>query len=415
MVSFSRIFTIVQKDVSWAVGNLKLLGVMILPVFLVIFFSRLDSSATFVFSLIFVNAFVGIFSTSYLIIEEKNRGTLLALLTTPLTGGELLLGKFFFNLILCLTFSILGIVLNGRLDVLQNPLIILNIIFFAGTTCFFGYVIGLFFKNEQEMSVLAPFMMLFFCFSDAAEKLSTKSSIHAFLPDYHLAQSLKDVTLPISELLVFTFFSFLLFAVAFMMATLYTKFYFSNNREKRFSNQLIVSISIFALVLAASGLLVNSQKKQELNPEGRQAHSIESEHWVAAFDFDPKIYKLKTLLESRDKSVVVLSDLKRKNYNFALSIRKVEDDEKTVELRNKKVLEDSKRQIITYQEKEAAGFPMKRWVYTQHDEITVLSESFCKNHIFQVSLDQKLKKMGRFSKNLEKYEDLLSRLKLSCR
>ena len=150
MISFSRVFTIVKKDLAWARSNPKLLGIMILPVFVVVFFSRFDAAATFGFSLVFVNAFVGIFSTSYLVIEEKNKGTLLSLLTSPLTGPELLLGKFLFNLLLCGSFSLLVILVNQRFDLLTQPLALLVILLFAGTTCFVGFLTGVFFKNEQE-------------------------------------------------------------------------------------------------------------------------------------------------------------------------------------------------------------------------------------------------------------------------
>ena len=414
MISVSRVLTVLRKDFLWAQANVKLLGVMILPVFLVVFFSKLDSAATFVFSVTFVNAFVGIFSTSYLIIEEKNRGTLLALLTTPLTGAELLLGKFLFNLILCVFFSILAAFMNNRLDVIYQPLIFLNILLYAGTTCFVGYTIGIFFKNEQEMSVLAPFIMFFFCFGDAADKLSSRSNIHAFFPDYHLAQALKDLTIPPSQLLAHSAFSFLLFAVAFLAATFYTSFYFSNSREKRYSSRLMSLIAIFFTVMISSGFYYSKVKAPQAGEDGRHIKEFTTAAMKVSFSYDPKKLNMKSVLETRVKNMFILSESGAIDFKVVITTREVEDDEKTNEERIKKVKEDAKRHLLAHEVFDFNDQKLNRFVYTKRGEMIVLSEARCGDQLVQWSLDHDLKNMKDIKRSLEFYDDVSKSFKLNC-
>jgi ABC-2 type transport system permease protein len=414
MMSSRRVLTIVGKDMAWARGNFKLLGVMILPLFVVVLFSQMDSAATFGFSLIFVNAFVGIFSTSYLIIEEKNKGTLLALLTSPLTGAELLLGKFLFSWLLCSVFSLLVIVLNQRMDLLAQPLALLNLFLFSGTACFFGFVTGVFFKNEQEMSVLAPFLMFLFCFGDAAKKVSVKNNIHAFFPDYHLLQSVRDLPLNWRDLWVHSLFSLLMFAVAFGMATFYTRFYFSNNREKRYSHRLLGFITTFFLVLIVSGWCENSKIQVSLDPQGLQELAAETTAVHLRLSFEPEKFHHKSLLQSRRKIVELLNFKKNEESNIVLTVRWLEDDEMTWEKRRTKVEEDRRREIITVDEQTWFDRKWRQWIYLHQKKMILLRESFCGPQIVQVSLDMPLSDMKAFDQRWKSFQQVFESLQIEC-
>ncbi len=414
MISPSRVLTVVKKDLAWASGNLKLLGVMVLPLFVVVFFSRFDATATFGFSLIFVNAFVGIFSTSYLVIEEKNKGTLLALLTSPLTGSELLLGKFLFNLILCSFFSLLVILLNNRMDLFLQPLALLNIFLFAGTTCFVGFVTGVFFKNEQEMSVLAPFLMVLFCFGDAAEKVSDKNNIHAFFPDFHVARSVLDIPMSFGDLWGHTLFSLCMFFVAFGMATFYTQFYFSNNREKRFSNRLVGFVVAFVGVLIGSGIYANATHPHPKMQGSLEVVEFQTPQVQVQYKFDPKVFRHKTLLESRKKIVELLTFKNEKNSNVVLAIRDLDEDENSLAKRKAKVEEDRSRNIISFEERDWKGHRFRQWMYAKRSRFIVLRETYCDGQVFQVSMDLQLKKMGRFYKDFKIFKSLFDAVEMKC-
>jgi hypothetical protein len=110
----------------------------------------------------FINSFLGIFSTSYLIIEEKNNGTLLALLTSPLTASELLMGKFLFNVILCGLFSFMVILSQWTARGFDLSTSFGQHLSFCWDHLFCRLSSGSFFKNEQEMSFLLPYSCCFF-------------------------------------------------------------------------------------------------------------------------------------------------------------------------------------------------------------------------------------------------------------
>ncbi len=416
-MSFQRAFIILQKDLYWAKQNSKLLALMVMPVFLMLFFSRLDSGGTFGFSLSFINAFVGIFSTSYLITEEKNKGTLVSLLTTPLKGSELLLGKFLFNLILCLTFTLLSMLLNNRFDLLTRPFALLNCFFFAGTTCFFGYTLGVFFKNEKEMSVLAPFLLIFFAMGDAMENLSDQVPIGGFFPSYHLVQSLKEVPPLLSQQLIHTLFTALMFVSTFFMASLYTKFYFSNHRDgKRLSLSLVLTSLAFISVLVVSGFYTMEYGSQaKLNKANKEAFEIETQNWKIQFDIDRRRFFIKNVIDTKARQGYLVKEKKNDPLKVFLSVRKLKDAENSFEKRKKHFASNFRRQVMADEESKIFGYDARNWVYLYKGEQTVLQEVICGDEIFQWGLDQKLKKMKGYERNFKTFLQLSKRIKIQCK
>ena len=71
MINLNRIKAVFLKDIAWAKGNSKLLVIMLMPIFFIFFFSKIDKSIGMSFAMTFTAAFIGILSTSQLIIEEK--------------------------------------------------------------------------------------------------------------------------------------------------------------------------------------------------------------------------------------------------------------------------------------------------------------------------------------------------------
>ncbi len=410
----SRVFTVVRKDMVWAKNNQKLLWLMLLPVIVTVFFSQFDSAATFTFSLIFVNAFVGIFSTSYSIIEEKNRGTLLALLTTPLTSLELLLGKFLYNLILCGLFSVLVILFNKRFDLLAQPLALLNIILFAGTTCFIGFILGVFFKNEQAMSVLSPFLMLLFCAGDSLQKTALNYKIQVFLPDYQLVKILKDVPIGYSTFLEASFYSLALFVISLAMAGTYTKFYFSNSRETLFSKQLIGFVFLFMGVLVFSGVNANRGGSRPIDESKLQRVEFKTQRLKASFSYDPKLWSHKNLLESREKTIERLQLKKEKETQIVAAFRDLEPNESNIEMRREKVKKDHRRVVLSHQTLDTEIGAVDQWIYGIQSRFVIIREQLCGSQILQLSLDIETKKKQNLNSLLEQYLLIFDSLKFKC-
>ena len=413
MISFSRVSTVVYKDLIWSANNLKLLSVMLVPAFLVVFFSKLDAAGNFGISITFINSFVGLFTTSYLIIEEKNKGTLLSLLTTPLTSGELLMGKFLFTLLICSAFSLMALLFHGRMDVLLNPIAFFNLALFAGMSCFLGCTLGMFFKNEQEMSVVAPVIMIFFVIGGAVDKVSPGENLHAFFPDYHMAATIKDIEQAFSVLAMHSAFNLLYFAVCFFMAASYANFYFSNSREKRLSKSLITSVLTLFVVFILSGAFFTKYKPIEKIVG--QASTITGLHWDVEFMYNDKAYKFAPLFESRENTVFLFTHIKEDKNNMTLSVRKAKEDEKTPELRYQKVLKDKSRVILSHNNRDFNGEKASKWVYSRKDRMIVLYDLFCQDEILQFALDVNFESMKNFEARVNDFRTFMDQIKINCR
>ncbi len=417
-MSLQRAFIVLYKDLVWAKQNTKLLALMIMPVFIMLFFSKLDSEGTFGFSLSFINAFVGIFSTSYLVTEEKNRGTLVSLLTTPLRGEELLLGKFLFNLILCLSFTLLSMVLNQRLDLFLRPIALLNCFLFAGTTCFFGYTLGVFFKNEKEMSVLAPFLLIYFVMGDSLENLSTKVPIGGFFPSYHLIKVVGESPLTLSMLWIHTAFSLALFSITLFMAKNYTNFYFSNHRDnRRISLGFILSALSFVGVMALSGFyVIRSHKGERVDKDGYKILNFETAWWDVEFRYDEKRFNLKEIMNKGNRKAYYLENDKSRNTKIILSVRKLEENESTFDKRGEGFRTNYKRQVLAEELSPIlGGYPSRNWVYLYKDDFTVLREVICEDEVFQWGVDQKVKNMTSYKTHFKDFSRLGKKLKIRCK
>ena len=280
-MNLNRVKAIVSKDFYWAKNNAKLLGITLMPALMNVFFAKTAGAAMFAISLSFSISMIGIFLTSFLLIEEKRKGTLKALLTTPLTNAELLFGKFLFTFSLCMLIALFSLAVNSRLDLVYNPIAVLNIAIFSATTCFIGFIQGLFFKNEQEMGVAAPIILLLFTVGPAIEE-ATDSDVAAYFPDYHFTHSLDTKEISYFEALFHTSYGLAIALVAFFFAVSFARFYFSNNNERRFSPYLGIVLTFFVSTYFVSGLISPSViKNNSAKAQTDLAElSIGSKNWL---------------------------------------------------------------------------------------------------------------------------------------
>lgn len=266
-----RVWVIIKKDVAWIKGDLKLLGtVSIVPVFMILMFSsvshmnltegiNLDASMGIdisVMGILLLICTTGCITTSQLILREKEKGTLLALLTTPLKYQEFLLGKLFFTFTLSLVFSIILALTSGMKGLIFNPVVMLNIVLFIGTVCFIGCVAGIFSETELENNTVVFVALIFFTSAFILKSIGSPIfQIFYFLhPVSHFFEIFSETNF--RSLFIHTGFNFLFFIGFFFFSTFYIRFYFSNNIEKRFSLPLFLSLcSGFIGLFVLSALL----------------------------------------------------------------------------------------------------------------------------------------------------------------
>lgn len=253
-----RIWVVIKKDIAWIKGDFKLLGtVSVIPLFLILMFSavsrgmnrtegiNLNASMEMDISIMGILLLIcttGCITTSQLILQEKAKGTLLALLITPLKYKEFLLGKLFFTFTLSLLFAIILALTSGLKDIILNPIVILNLALFVGTVCCIGCVVGIFSDTELENNAIVFIALVFFTSSFALKSIVFPGfKVFYFIhPTSHFFEIFSVNSF--QNLLIHTGFNLLFFIGFFFFSVLYIQFYFSNNREKRFSFPLFLSL-----------------------------------------------------------------------------------------------------------------------------------------------------------------------------
>jgi ABC-type transport system involved in multi-copper enzyme maturation permease subunit len=412
-MNLNRVRAIVSKDFYWAKGNSKLLGITLMPALMNVFFAKVAGITAFATGLSFSISFLGVFLTSFLLIEEKRKGTLKALLTTPLTNAELLLGKFIFTFSLCILIACFSIVINKRYDILVNPLAIMNIAIFSATACFIGFIQGLFFKSEQEMSIAAPIVMLLFVVGPAIEE-ATDSEVAAFFPDYHFTHALDSGEISKFEAFFHSSFSFAIALAAFIFAIVFARFYFSNNNEKRFSSKLSVLffgfISLFVISGFISPLLINHRKNIAVNTLAKIEFSTNS--WSGSVAYNSSLVQLKQQTNTRDlkKYKLVQDDLE-----IGVQIRAARAQELTEKDREKKILSKKLTTVLAKEDLIINSLKFKKWVSFQSEEkLSVLVEAMCEQQLFQIFFDLKKNEYGKISKAMKLLDMTLKNSRLTC-
>jgi|GEM_PF-3256819 len=412
-MNLNRVGAIISKDFYWAKSNSKLLGITLMPALMNIFFAKVAGASTFAVGLSFSISFLGVFLTSFLLIEEKRRGTLKALLTTPLTNSELLFGKFIFTFSLCLLIACFGLAINKRFDLFLNPFVMLNIAIFSATTCFVGFIQGLFFKNEQEMSIAAPIVMVLFVIGSAIDD-ATDADVAAFFPDYHFTHALNSSELSNFELLYHTTYSFIIAAVTFIFAVAFARFYFSNNEEKRFSTKLTLYLASFLGVFIISGLISPSliQEKKKTKEAGFATVKFKSNAWRGEISYDSPAVILKKVLNSKDmkKFKFIKDDLE-----VSVQVRVTRFHEEFEKNREKKIRSKKFTTILAKEDLIIKSLKFRKWVYLQDkNKLSVLVESFCNKQLFQVFFDVEKSNLEKVSKSVKLLDQILLKTELEC-
>ena len=286
-MAFYRIFAVIKKDLIWIKGNKKML-MYILPSFLFFFIAIIFSNSLFsilgdnefltkedsrmwlahlkVMLLLFALISVGILWVSELFLQEKNRGTFLALLTSPLKYQEFILAKLLFSGAVISFFPIcslfLDLLLNRNeslayiLGGISFSVFIFNLALFLGFILLIGIILGLALDtNLEHQKIAGSISMLFmisFLFPIYSKFSPNLQKLNFFSPFFHLNSSYQ--TKKWTEILIHTGFNSLFLASFLIFSYFYIKFYFSKGREKRFSLKFSAGLVSIAGLYFLSGL-----------------------------------------------------------------------------------------------------------------------------------------------------------------
>ncbi len=279
-MAFYRIMALIKKDLAWIWSEKSLaalifsgafLGGLMLAVGIIVELAGLSApSSPFVLSSLILPLFIlnfatGISLTFLLFFKEKEKGTLQAMLTTPLAYLECLMGKLFLTFSVCLLFSIifvLSFVFVLEREGFLNPLLFVNLILFSAFFCLIGGCLGVGVetlaeqKNVMGLVMLALIFPLIFINDQLFALYPSLKKLYFFSYFSHF----KRIIVSFPEMswqtaLFHTGFNFLIFLAVLLFSVSYIRFYFANGREKRFSLKLFAGLGGILSVFVVSGFV----------------------------------------------------------------------------------------------------------------------------------------------------------------
>lgn len=413
MINFNRIKAVFLKDIAWAKGNSKLLVIMLMPIFFIFFFSKIDKSIGMSFAMTFTAAFIGILSTSQLIIEEKRNNTLSGLLISPLTNSEFIIGKYLFSMSLVFIFNILTLSINDKIHYIFNPFLLISILTYGGFTILTGCFLGLFLENEKEISVIAPFIMIFFIMGNIASKIALNSDAFALFPEYHIVEQLHlHSGLSFKENLFHTGCNIVYFILSFFLTLQYTKFYFSSKRTTRFSIKTLIPISLIILSLFLSfytnkRFFSTNNKTTDQSSMSKFSFNI-NEKFYAQLHFDPKAMAVNRTLKLDHKVLIDINDLKTTQV-ISISLWNTHNpklkDEKTNQI----------SELIGTMELESKNTTFIRKVKVKVGFLYAFTQPvMCGDHILQVSSKLKEINSPQLLQFLQAFNRTIENLSIEC-
>lgn len=244
MSGMNRIAAVFLKDLVWVWGNKRLFVVMVLPLIIALLQLFIPWPGILWYVMSFLSAFVGLMFTSAMMVEEKRRGTLVALLISPLRPVELLIAKILFSFLVCFVFSLFALGISHQLSLLAQPAMLAMLLLHSSMLCFYGWMIGLFCKNEQEAAAISP-VVIFLFLIDYGLIVGRSRALAYSLPHFHFqSMCMKFGNLSIHQITWHLACSALYFTLALGLAAYYTGFFFSNSRERRISPTMIALVGL---------------------------------------------------------------------------------------------------------------------------------------------------------------------------
>jgi len=259
--------------------------------------------------------------------------------------------------------------------------------------------------------------MMMFIFGETANRASDSRGLHAFFPDYHFSTLISDSRpQDVWALALHTGFNIVFFVAILLFAVFFTRFYFANNREKRFSTPLFLGLVVALSFFGASGVLspkVFKAKNSVVDSKGMSALEFSSSLWSGKLYYDPTKTKVRSLVDTKNRKIFEVKKLNETS-EIMFGFRTANDAEKTPETRSQKLKKDEKRAIVGEVEVGVADYKFKKWSFFAEKKMVLLVEGFCQDQLLQASLEIKDPDTRRVTRAEKDLESFLERLKPYC-
>ncbi|SHE80406.1 ABC-2 type transport system permease protein [Seinonella peptonophila] len=194
-ISWRRIQVIIRKELKDALRNYQVLMMVVVPIGMALLYQNMQSlegnQLILIFPILMSFGMTGTIVQSMIIAEEKEKHTLRALMLSPATAIEVMIGKSFLSFFLTLLTIFLTMLVTGLsmgISLLFWCITLLCILFFITV----GTIVGLMSKSLTETAYLGMPIMFLMGLSPIFAPLINKAwltKIVSFLPTAHYLQA----------------------------------------------------------------------------------------------------------------------------------------------------------------------------------------------------------------------------------
>jgi len=174
------------KETKEYFRNPATLTMVVMAVGLVTLLGKVIGTSQLFMAVLYPMVFLGLYNVAFLFAEEKEKKTLDAVLLSPASFGEILLGKLSFHLAITVVITIL-LVLSFHFEEISIIHTLLALTLGSLCLCQIGTVIGIICPTQSMVGVVTTIFMLIFLMTEALAGFnSILATIARSLPTYHV-------------------------------------------------------------------------------------------------------------------------------------------------------------------------------------------------------------------------------------
>ena len=313
---------IIKKDLKEMIRNPQTIIILGITVGINIFMAMIISKPLWVMTFAMSLVMIGFTITAFMITEEKDKKTLEALLVSPASYNEILLGKLFltFSLTVIITLTLIYSLHFNEVSFLHT---LISVPIGAMVICLFGMVIGLICPTQAALSGIGTILMLALFLPELMSPINNYVGYFArALPTHHVVQIANLGRDGFSTLLMKHYGVLILSLVSsiFWVKSFIKTASSQESNKWKFSRPNKITSFILLLTLVFSSYSFNPVRGSIIQLENGESRYVNKKYKIS-IPIDLKKFKMKEF-DFQDRYVVRFAIKKSASDYLYLSIRK---------------------------------------------------------------------------------------------
>ena len=400
--------SIIKKDLKETFRNPQSLIIVGITVGINVFMSVAVAKPLWVMTFAMALVMVGFTLTSFIVMEEKEKKTLEALMVSPANYNEILVGKLFLTVVITYVITV-GLIFSLHYKEVSVIHTLLSIPFGALIICSLGMVLGLICPSQAVLSGIGTVLMLGLFLPEVMAPLSDFAGhVARALPTHHVVQISRMGREGLS-LELFQHYGILALSlgVTFFWVVSFVKT--SAKQEgtswKYEKSNFLLSLALLVVFISSSIAFKPIKGLVRLDETSKQYRYISNEYKISVF-FDNEKFNFREY-RFQDKLVVRFSIKENKDEFFYLSMKKNSDQrshEEDMEKVLKKLKENEVWDLRVERVEHSKDFILEQISYTSTEGRQMFFLFNTNGFLYRLGLEEpeKKKTYDLLSRTLEK-------------